>query len=90
MDFRPINGNLLCKRLCEDEIKTASGIILDNTVKTGEQLIRAVILAIAENDDLKLGDIIHFSRNKADAVKLNDENIEEYIIKDYDIEAVEE
>jgi len=94
MEFTPINNNVLCKRIGIDEVKTKSGIILDNKIKQGEELVKSEIVVIAENNEdlLKKGDIVYFVRNKADLTKWDglDSDVEHYIVKESDILAIEE
>ena len=85
MNFRPLNNNVLCKKVDSDELKTPSGIIIDTEIKEGDEAVRAEIVAIQDSEDLKVKDIVIFRRNKADAIELD--GVDYLIVRIGDIEA---
>ena len=93
MIVKPLRENVLIKRV-EEENKTAGGIILPDTVK--EKPSEGKIVAIGEGRvtpdgrvlpmNVKVGDVVLFSKWTGTEIKVNDEP--HLIIKEGDILAI--
>ncbi len=73
MNFRPINGRILVKRL-EAKEKRSSGIYIPDTVK--EKLHEAEVIAIAKDstDEVVVGDRVIYKEFSGTEVKLEEED----------------
>ena len=83
----PLNDRVLVRPIVEEMVKTASGIIIPDTVSK-EKPEQGEVVAVGKkvNSELKVGDKIVFSRYGYDDVKVGD--VEYYILKEENVLAI--
>lgn len=83
---KPVNGRVLVEEIKEEK-RTASGLILPDTQRNRQKLVRGVTVAADEEVAVKAGEVVYFRFGVGYDVMLDDKNY--ILIKATDLELVE-